>query len=188
MTPFPIASIPGIFFSMAGRESGNPDKVSLGEYAGHCFNGNRFRGDFVSNHLLGYWSWELGWCYEWTSGCAAFTALQQKSGLSLDKSSKVALSHVGSNEVMLIPKLKRWEHNLFCFSGKILVVGGWLDWMVLEVFSDLGDTMKKSVFSCLSHLFLRCLEPEFVPWCVFVHSLMSGFLGPSYSFGFIDTT
>ena len=78
MTPFPIASIPGIFFSMAGRESRNPDKVSLGEYAGHCFNGNRFRGDFVSNHLLAYWSWELGWCYEWTSGCAAFTALEQK--------------------------------------------------------------------------------------------------------------
>jgi len=27
------------------------------------------------------------------------------------------------------------------FSGKILVIGGWLDWMILEVFSSLGDLM-----------------------------------------------
>jgi len=29
------------------------------------------------------------------------------------------------------------------FSGDILVVGGWLDWMILEVFSNLGDSMVK---------------------------------------------
>ena len=27
------------------------------------------------------------------------------------------------------------------FSGKILVVGGWLDKMILEIFSNLGDSM-----------------------------------------------
>ena len=27
------------------------------------------------------------------------------------------------------------------FSGEILVVGGWLDWMILEAFSNLGDFM-----------------------------------------------
>ena len=26
------------------------------------------------------------------------------------------------------------------FSGEIFVVGGWLDWMVLEVFSSLGES------------------------------------------------
>ena len=26
-------------------------------------------------------------------------------------------------------------------SGEILVVGGWLDWMILEVFSNPGDSM-----------------------------------------------
>jgi len=28
-----------------------------------------------------------------------------------------------------------------CFSGEILVVGGWLDWMILVVFSNLGEPM-----------------------------------------------
>ena len=27
------------------------------------------------------------------------------------------------------------------FSGGMVLVGGWLDWMVLEVFSSLGDSM-----------------------------------------------
>ena len=27
------------------------------------------------------------------------------------------------------------------FSGEILVIGGWLDWMILEGFSNLGDSM-----------------------------------------------
>ena len=27
------------------------------------------------------------------------------------------------------------------FSGEILVIGGWLDWMILEVFSKHGNSM-----------------------------------------------
>jgi len=27
------------------------------------------------------------------------------------------------------------------FSGEILVVGGWLDWMILDLFSNFGDSV-----------------------------------------------
>lgn len=60
----------------------------------------------LSNHLLANSPWELGWCYEWTSGCVEFLSLPQISGVSLDKLSKVALSRAGSGEVMLFLKGK----------------------------------------------------------------------------------
>jgi len=31
-------------------------------------------------------------------------------------------------------------HRKTWFSGEILVVGGWLDWMIFEVFSNLGHS------------------------------------------------
>jgi len=39
--------------------------------------------------------------------------------------------------------LKQSNHvkMILWFSGEILAVGGWLDWMILEVFSSLGDSM-----------------------------------------------
>lgn len=61
----------------------------------------------LPDHLLAGTPWELGWCCEWTSGCAEFPALLQVSVASLDKPSKVALSLDGSNKVVLFLKGKK---------------------------------------------------------------------------------
>ena len=41
------------------------------------------------------------------------------------------------------------------FSGEIVVAGGWLDWMILEVVSNLGDSMILCMGSVLTYLKTR---------------------------------
>lgn len=84
--------------------------------------------------------------------------MPQISGVSLDKLSKVALSHFGNNQVMLVLKLKKKNEN------KISLLPLFFIWK--------NSSFSHSFCICL----LRSLELEFVPWHVFVQSLTSGFL------------
>lgn len=141
MTPFPIGSTPGIIFSMAGRESRNPDKVSLEGTCWALFQWESFQGRFSLWSPFGLLIVGIRMVSRMDVRLCSIHGFTTEIWAVLGQIIKGCFISSWKQWSCANTKIKKVRAESVSFASE---VNGWLDWIVLEVFSNFGDSMKKS--------------------------------------------